>query len=485
MQSGLANELTGKYVISPIDGKKYCRGNGQFLRHLRENSFNTYQDFFNTWYPDKIKKCSCGNTCSFENKTMSYLESCSNRKCVGNTISKTKQKFSPKQWEAQKRNYHATMSLKSQDDIKNIVERRKQTYFRRHGVEHRLQNNVPADSLEKLKSKQWLETQHLKHKKTAVQIAEDLNVGVTTATNWLHRHDIPIQLHRQSQIERELVDFIKQQVPECVIETSNRNIISPLELDIFLPNEKLAIEINGVFWHGETKGKQKNYHIDKTKMCLQKNIKLIHVWDEEWINKTNIVKSRILNVLGRSNRIYARQCKIVHIPFVDAAAFLNQTHTQGSTTASICYGLTYNKNLVAVMSFSPSRFSNKYQYEMIRYSNALNYSVVGGASKIFQHFITEHQPENVVSYSDKRWGNGDMYLKLGFQYTHTTPPNYKYFKTTKPLELFSRQQFQKHKLPRKLLMFNSSLTEWENMINNGYDRVWDCGSDVFVWRTEK
>jgi hypothetical protein len=113
---------------------------------------------------------------------------------------------------------------------------------------------------------------------------------------------------------------------------------------------------------------------------------------------------------------------------------------------------------------------------MLRFVSKQNVNVVGGASKLLKYFRNNFEG-GVVSYSDRRYSNGDMYKTLGFQFSHNSSPNYFYFKN--PAFLESRQKYMKHKLPTLLETFNPSLTEWENMANNGYNRIWDCGNSVW------
>ena len=119
----------------------------------------------------------------------------------------------------------------------------------------------------------------------------------------------------------------------------------------------------------------------------------------------------------------------------------------------------------------------KYQWEITRFANKLNMTVVGGASKLFKHFLREHNPDQILTYADRRYSNGNLYKKLGFKLDGITQPNYIYIKNKK---IFSRQQFQKHKLKDKLEDFNPLLTEAENMFNNGYRRMWDAGNYRFL-----
>jgi hypothetical protein len=128
------------------------------------------------------------------------------------------------------------------------------------------------------------------------------------------------------------------------------------------------------------------------------------------------------------------------------------------------------------MSFGKNRFSSDVEWELLRFVSKKNINVVGGASKLLKHFRNNYSG-GIVSYADRRYSNGDMYKALGFQFSHNSSPNYFYFKD--PTFLESRQKYMKHKLPNLLETFNPNLTEWENMVVNGYDRIWDCGNSVW------
>lgn len=130
------------------------------------------------------------------------------------------------------------------------------------------------------------------------------------------------------------------------------------------------------------------------------------------------------------------------------------------------------------MTFGKPRFSKTADWELIRYSTELDTIVQGGASKLFKTFITQYNPKNIVSYSDKRWNIGEIYHILGFKYTHTSSPNYWY---TKEDSTISRVQAQKHKLPKLLDNFDPKQTEYQNIMNNGFQKIVDNGNDVYLW----
>lgn len=279
-----------------------------------------------------------------------------------------------------------------------------------------------------------------------------------------------------SGAEQDLVEYIKS-VYTGWIETNDRTLISPKELDIVLPDLGIAIEYNGSYWHRE-EVRDKDYHINKTRLVQNEGFRLIQITDTEWLTKQDIVKSRILSILNKTTKIYARKCTLEEISF--PAMFLANNHIQGSGSITpINIGLKNGGELVAVMTFSKSRFRNDCEYELVRYCSKLNTTVVGGASKLLNAFISKYTPKGLVSYSDKRWSMGNLYTKLGFEFSHTSNPNYVYHKGTS--STLSRYQCQKHLLKTQFPEhYSGNLTELEIMEKAGYFRVFDCGSDVWI-----
>ena len=158
--------------------------------------------------------------------------------------------------------------------------------------------------------------------------------------------------------------------------------------------------------------------------------------------------------------------------------FILKYHIQGTYASSINLGLFYKNRMVAVMTFNKSRFNKKYDYELIRYCTVANFTVIGGASKLFEYF-RRNNAGSVITYADRRWSQGQLYRQIGFKEIHDADPNYFYFKDNS-LQRKSRVQFQKHKLPRLLNYFDLKLSEYENMSANGWDRIWDVGNKVFI-----
>ena len=262
----------------------------------------------------------------------------------------------------------------------------------------------------------------------------------------------------------------------------NYKLIGLKEIDIVLPDIKLGIEYDGLIFHsegllneGRVRNVDKNYHLNKLELCLEKGYDLFHIFESDNID---IWISMINNRLGFNERIYARKCIIKELKSTEIKDFLNNNHLQGFINSSINLGLYYNNELVSLMTFSKPRFNKNYEYELIRFCNKLNTSVIGSASKLFNYFIKNYNPKSIISYANRRFSNGSIYEKLGFKFLRKTAPNYFYFKPSIRI-LMSRNQFQKHKLANLLDKFDENLSESENMFNNGYRRIYDCGNLVY------
>lgn len=286
--------------------------------------------------------------------------------------------------------------------------------------------------------------------------------------------------------EKSVVQFIKQLTTD-VLENHQLFTQSNKELDIYIPNKKLAVEYNGVLWHsfGTTYpnnfseiNKHKNNHIIKHKLCVDSNIKLLQINSYEWSNthKQQIWKSMIANCLGISKRIHARKCKVVELDSKQSNDFINLNHLQGMSNAKVKLGLIHNNQLVSVMTFSKPRFTKKHQWELVRFCNLLNHVVVGGASKMLKYFVINYTPSSLISYADARYSNGNMYKSLGFEFIKHTTPSYVYTKNGKILSRFAAQ---KHQLNKIIDVFDVNKTELQNMMDAGYRKMWDAGTLLF------
>ena len=282
----------------------------------------------------------------------------------------------------------------------------------------------------------------------------------------------PIGQSNVSGREKEILNFIKTLDVNCL--ETQRIPNKRTEIDILLPDHNLGIEFNGLYWHNEL-FKSKNYHLEKTTDLLSHGIKLIHVFEDEWLYKQEIVKSILRNKLNKiENKIYARKCVIKELTTIETKNFLDDNHIQGNVNSKVRLGLFHNEILVSLMSFSKGRIimgGKDTEWELNRFANILNTNVIGGASRLLNYFIKQYNPNKIVSYSDIRIFEGGMYEKLGFTKISQSKPNYWYVINDLRKHRFN---FRKSILVKE--GYDKNLTEQKIMLDRKIYRIYDCGN---------
>lgn len=266
--------------------------------------------------------------------------------------------------------------------------------------------------------------------------------------------------------EIELYNFILQYYPNII-----KKRIDNIELDIYIPELNLAFEFNGLYWHSEIY-KSKKYHYNKWLICKNNNIQLIHIWEDDWNYKRNIIQSIILNRLYKiDKKIYARKCIIKNITSEESSNFLINNHLQGACNSSIRLGLFYNNELVSLMTFGKRNIGKKVQFEMLRYCSLINTNVIGSASKLFNYFLKNYSFNSLISFSDCDIFDGNLYKNLGFEFVKHTELNYWWSDNNKR---YHRSNFMKH----KLILKGKDLTKTEDEImhQDGYNKIWGTGN---------
>lgn len=254
----------------------------------------------------------------------------------------------------------------------------------------------------------------------------------------------------------------------------NDKILYP---DIKIGN--LIIELDGNYWHSELRNPQnkiKSYN--RKKLFLTQNLKSMFFFEDEILNKPEIVASMIKAKLGLfSQKIAARKCIISEISNDLSKTFLLNNHIQGSAGGSFKFGIFYKNELVGVLISGNSRFRSG-SIEIIRLAFKLNTAVMGGSEKLLKYLIKSTKKQ-IISYSDNRFGEGAVYERMGFNNISNNRPAYFYIKKSNYLSRISRLKFQKHKL-KNMISFSEELSEWQIMQLEGYDRIWDCGSKTWA-----
>lgn len=261
-------------------------------------------------------------------------------------------------------------------------------------------------------------------------------------------------------------------------QSRNRKLIHPLELDVVIPEKKLAIEINGCYWHED--GMSTPLAV-KTRKCDESGIRLVQIMDWECNERPDLVRSHLAHSLGiTASRIMARNCSIDSVSAVEARMFLDEHHLSGFHKAKQHLALRYSGKIVAVLSVGKPRWG-KCDLEIIRWATLKDTVIQGGFSKCLKRVIADHSPRTILSFCDLRWGTGKVYEKFGFVNTGTTPPNYWWCKGKKRL---SRYQTQKHMLSKVLPNYDATISEADNMHLAGWWKVSDCGNQRWVFTVQ-
>ncbi len=307
---------------------------------------------------------------------------------------------------------------------------------------------------------------------------------VQRANDHLNGHGCPICGNNLSLAEKEIGEYVKSLGIE--IKTKVRDLLSDKkEIDILVPELGIGIEYDGLKWHSD-EFKESNYHLNKTKECEKLGIRLIHIFEDEWVNKKEIIKSMLSNILGKTqNKIYARNCDVRKVSQEDKKKFLDDSHIQGNIGSFVNLGLYHDNELVSLMCFGKPRVNlgrkthKDGEFELLRFCNKPYTSVIGGASKLFKHFIDEYKPELITSYCDYRWSVGNMYVKLGFTLSHHSQPNYYYIVGNNRKNRF---KYRKSELIKE--GFDKNKSERQIMKERNIHRIYDCGSLVYKWKNE-
>lgn len=357
-------------------------------------------------------------------------------------------------------------------NLDEIKEKQAQNIKRIYG-DHNKRLHIPKEVLDTLNDPNALTK--LNETMTMAEIANSLNVSPSYVGKSFKAFGLKYINHGRSILEREIENFFK--LYGFKPEISNRKLINPLELDLLIVEKTLAIEVNGSYWHSDNRGIDANYHLTKTTRCIEKGYRLFHIQDYLWHNKRDIIESRLLYALGLSKSIAARKCRLERVDSKIANKFMNENHIQGSCPLSYAAGLYQNDTLVACMTIGKPRFNKNYDWELLRYATIKNHTVIGGPSRLLKYFAKDHNG-TMITYADRNYSEGNVYQKMGFDFIKATKPSYSYTKDYK--NFHNRVAFQKHKLSNLLEDFDPNETEWENMSRHGWDRVWDCGTNVYT-----
>ena len=508
-------------IICQICGREF-KNNIALGTHISITENTSVKEYYDKYLlKNNENKCYCGKETKFKNLNIGYNKYCST-KCVSNNI-----EILNKKKETSLKNYgvdHPQQSYEIREKVKKtnlkkygcehslqssiIKEKCKKTCLEKFGVENPIQNkkiknkskrtclnkfgvenpgqsSIIKEKIKETSSKNFydrlLTSDRLEGKVIPLFTLEEYK-GIESKYLWKcnecnnefedHLQDgrvprcykcYPRIQSFSSLAEKELSSFCKVYYPNLI--ENDRKILNGKELDIYISEINLAIEYNGLYWHSESQGKDKYYHYNKYKLCKDKSIELIQIFEDEWINKQEIVKSILLNRFDKiNNEINIEDCIIKEINLEESNLFLNNNHLERIVISEINIGLFYNNELISLLSINKKNTI----YKILRFCNKINYNIPDSFSTLFKYFNNIYLPKTVIYYLDLRYESDKYLLKNNFQLNSYSQPNYYYIKIN-DLTRYS-----------ELEIYDKNLTEWQNIQLGGYDRIWDCGYNVFT-----
>ena len=324
-----------------------------------------------------------------------------------------------------------------------------------------INNKMTDETFDKfLKILNELEMEYLKKKPQ-----EKINIHRFN-TN-LERYGQTIPKHIFGKTQQEITDWLNS---FGFAFKSNHNILEGKEIDMYDSSLNLGIEYCGLYWHNENSPQPRNkeYHNDKRLKCESQGIRLITIFEDEWLSREQQIKGFLKSVLHKNSRtIFARKCTVRSITKAEGRDFFNLYHIQGAPNLGEYFaGLFYKDELLGVMSFGKHhRDTTKFVLDRLCFKEDVN--VTGGSSKLFKFLLKESGIIELVSWSDNRWSCGAVYKALGFELDTELGPDYSY--------VTEHARSSKQSQCKKVVKCPAEKTELQWANERGLYRIWDCG----------
>jgi hypothetical protein len=324
----------------------------------------------------------------------------------------------------------------------NNVSKRRLSMIEKYGVEYSLQNKDLLDKMKQSKVDHWNSLS-----------SEERRFFKTT-----------------SKSEKEIFQFIKSFFPDAIENYRNKNF---KEVDIYIPSKNFAIEYNGSYWHSFPR-KSDDYHLQKTLKCQYEGIQLFHIWEWEWLNQRNLIKSMLKAKLGIFDEIYeARKLNYKIIEWPQCIKFLDENHLQKhGKKSNFNIGLYNNDSLLGLLTFGKSPRKN-YDWELLRLCFKQNCKIIGGSQRLWAH-----KPEGkIYTFCDFSKSNGFIYKFLGMKELKSLKPSYIF---TKNSLHFNQQAIRKRGFSLLTGIEEPKYVSNEYLfLKHGWNKIFNCGNLCF------
>ena len=370
-----------------------------------------------------------------------------------------------------KRSFKDKYGADSPFRIPEIKKKRDETMKAKYGDSSYFRSKMPTETVSLLRCREkYGEYLDAHEKRTEEQIAKDLNCSqslvqkVTLEYGFL---DKVITNPQSSSKEKEIRELLDGWGVDYV--TNDRSVLDGKEIDLYVPSKKIGIEFNGDYWHSSL-FQNKDYHFEKSKLAESNGVRLIHIYEYEWNSMRGKIEQLLRIALGvAGKRIYARQCEVREITNDEARPLNEAVHLQGHRPAQVTYGLYYGGELVQLMSFSRTRYNRNLKgsnsWEIIRGCPGSNNIVVGGVSRLFSRFISDHNPDEVFSYCDFNKFDGRSYEAIGMKFIGYTGPDKTYLIDG--------------------VAYKRNPSKYKEYKEKAEAVIWGAGSKKYLWKKEE
>ncbi len=401
-----------------------------------------------------------------------------------------------KDTERMKKAYQEKLGVDNPGQSVIVKEKIKQTFLKNYGVDHPFKLKRISDKCKNnYDGKYWNQIQYddftynilidknamisfLKSfefkDRTYSTLLQHVNCSFITLNRAILKFELSNLInHYRSYFEQDVYNYVKS-ICEYNIVTGDKSTLNGQELDIYIPELKLAIECNGTYWHSSI-CKDKNYHYNKSRLCEEKGIRLIHIWEYEWENERqrSILENIILSACGNiQNKIYARNCKIEIRESKLMKQFFEENNIQGFRGGKFAICLLYNNEVVMSYIMGKAFFGKgKYEWEVIRGATKLGCTIIGGASKIWKYFKDNYNPRSCVYYVDYNYFNGKS-----IQYLDN-------FKFVKAQSSFKNWWIKDNVIKNRDPSHHKEIKEFEK--EGLVIPIYNAGTKVYVWENLK
>jgi hypothetical protein len=273
-----------------------------------------------------------------------------------------------------------------------------------------------------------------------------------------------------------LGDYLSEMLGRVIVR--EKHLANGQRIDLFDAKTNTGIEYCGLYWHHENSAtpRDRHYHENKMLAAQKEGFRLITIFEDEYLERELAVKNRLLSILGYGKVVLpARKCEILSLDFETSRSFLEQHHIQGSPTAcNYSFGLLYANVLVGIMLGGPHhRQGHPEELILSRLCFAPQISIIGGSKRLFRKLTISGRNDGykkIITWSDNRWTNGEVYKHLGMTPLKSIPPDYAYVVIAKPRKRLSKQSQQKSRTGCP-----ADITEYQWCLQHGLSRIWDCG----------